>query len=238
MAWWVFKILSSSTGRKYLRVVTLVAVPNFFHINLKYTFCKCLFSAGLRSLVSIFALGMFPCKRTWKITGLMGEVLVSRRCAQGPASPGDQGRHHAPARREPGGPADAPLLPERCHRGRQGEPDDPHQPGRLLGAFPLPPQHSEERELLPEVRVQCAAHAPVTTRCARAVAMRTRGGNAHAPLFRQRQLPCPDRAVRVFFVVLIPESSKTEFGLLPQRRPRSSPLLLPSVLLSPGAVAS
>lgn len=53
------KFFNSSTGRKYLRVVALVAIPNFFHINLEYTFCKCLFSPGLRALMLLFALGRF-----------------------------------------------------------------------------------------------------------------------------------------------------------------------------------
>ena len=91
-------------------------------------------------------------------------MLVSCRCAQGPAPPGDQGRHHAPAWREPGGPADAPLLPERCHSSCEGEPDDSHQLGRVLGAFPLPPQHPQEREFLSKVRVRWDARVHGETR--------------------------------------------------------------------------
>lgn len=53
----------SSLDRKYLRVVTLVAMPNFFHINLKYTLCKCLLRTGLRSLMLVFALGRFSAVR-------------------------------------------------------------------------------------------------------------------------------------------------------------------------------
>lgn len=78
-------------------------------------------------------------------------MLVLCRCAQGPAPPGNQGRHYAPAWWEPGGSTDAPLFLKRCHSSCERKPDDSHQPGRVFSTFPFPPQHPEEREFFSKV---------------------------------------------------------------------------------------
>lgn len=105
----------------------------------------------------MFALGRFltTCvDRRWADR----EMLVLCRCAQGPAPPGHQGRHYAPAWWEPGGPTDPSLFLERCHSSCKRKPDDSHQPGCVPSALPFPPQHSEEREFFSKVRVQQDVH--------------------------------------------------------------------------------
>lgn len=140
-------------------------------------------------------------------------MLVLCRCAQGPAPSGDQGRHYASAWWEPGGFTDTPLFPERCHSSCERKPDDSNQPGRVLSAFPLPPQHAEEREFFPKVLVR--GDMPV--------------------LGSLLQAEAASHSFRVVGFVL--ESSKRELDLLPsQLTCLSCPP--PSFLLSPGGVTS
>lgn len=147
----------------------------------------------------------------WKSTELMGEMPVLYRCAQGPAPPGDQGRHYAPAWWEPGGSTDAPLFLERCHGRRQRKPDDPHQPGCVPSALPFPPQHPEEREFFSKVRVRRDMHA-------------------HALFFQQTQPTFPSRLSLGFHWFHTRVKHK---GVWP---PSFTVPLLPSFLLSPGGV--
>lgn len=81
-----WKIFNSSTDRKYLRLVTLVAVPNFFHINLKYTFCKCLFSTGHKVFGADVCFGTFPHNVRGQALSWPGNAGVVQVCPRTSAS--------------------------------------------------------------------------------------------------------------------------------------------------------
>ena len=69
------------------------------------------------------------------------------RCPQGAAAAGSAGGRPAAGRREPGGAADAAVLPQRRGPRSGRESDDAHEPGRVSGPLPLPPEFTEERKL-------------------------------------------------------------------------------------------
>lgn len=61
-------------------------MPNFFHINLKYTLCKCLLRTGLGALMLVFALRHFSAVIHGKSLSLMGKFWCLQMCPRTSAS--------------------------------------------------------------------------------------------------------------------------------------------------------
>lgn len=95
------------------------------------------------SILCVLELWPFP----WPI------ILFFRRPERAEVAGGPSG-HFVDARRKQGGPADAALLPARCHILGGGEPDDADEPGCLSGTVALPSQHTEERDTVAKVCIR------------------------------------------------------------------------------------